>query len=111
MIVLLNCSTSWSKSKQDTIPSTGELVANDSVMISFDDLRRANAKLIELKYEKEINDSLKSIIVNDNNIILGYTREVKRLDKEVKQVTKQRNTITYCGLGVIVLFITSLFIK
>lgn len=111
MIVLLNCSTSWSKSKQDTIPSTGELTANDSVMISYDDLRKANAKLIELKYEQEINDSLRSIISNDNSIIWYYSSTNKILEDNIKKVKKQRNIVSGCGIGIVILLITSLFIK
>lgn len=48
----------------------GELTSNtDSVLISYDDLRKVNAKMVKLKYEEEINDSLRSIIKNDNIII------------------------------------------
>ena len=34
------------------IPSTGEVVREDSVLISYNDLKVVNGKLIELKYEK-----------------------------------------------------------
>ena len=92
MIVLLSCSTSWCQNDNDTIPSTGELTATpDSVLIAFDDLRKANAKMVELKYEKEINDSLRSIIKNDDLIMREYSRNVDALKKQVKQVKRQRN--------------------
>lgn len=92
MIVLLSCSTSWCQNDNDTIPSTGELTASpDSVLIAFDDLRKANAKMVELKYEKEINDSLRSIIKNDDLIMREYSRNVDALKKQVKQVKRQRN--------------------
>ena len=92
MIVLLSCSTSWCQNDNDTIPSTGELTATpDSVLIAFDDLRKANAKMVELKYEKEINDSLRSIIKNDDIIMREYSRNVDALKKQVKQVKRQRN--------------------
>ena len=46
MIVLLNCSTSWCQNDNTTISSTGGLtVKSDSVLISYDDLRKANAKI------------------------------------------------------------------
>ena len=92
MIVLLSCSTSWCQNDNDTIPSTGELTAShDSVLIAFDDLRKVNAKMVELKYEKEINDSLRSIIKNDDIIMREYGRNVDALKKQVKQAKRQRN--------------------
>ena len=92
MIVLLSCSTSWCQNDNATIPFTGVLTATpDSVLISFDDLRKANAKMVELKYEKEINDSLRSIIKNDDTIMREYSRNVDALKKQVKQVKRQRN--------------------
>ena len=91
-IVLLNCSTSWCQNDNATISSTGELTASpDSVLIAFDDLRKANAKMVELKYQKEINDSLRSIIKNDDAIMREYSRNVDALKKQVKQVKRQRN--------------------
>ena len=92
MIVLLSCSTSWCQNDNATISSTGELPATpDSVLISFDDLRKANAKMVELKYQKEINDSLRSIIKNDDIIMREYSRNVDALKKQVKQTKRQRN--------------------
>ena len=99
MIVLLSCSTSWCQNDNDTIPSTGELTATpDSVLIAFDDLRKVNAKMVELKYEKEINDSLRSIIKNDDIIMREYSRNVDALKKQIKQVKKERNLIAGGGL-------------
>ena len=92
MIVLLSCSTSWCQNDNNKIPSTGELTTtSDSVLVAFDDLRKANAKMVELKYEKEINDSLRSIIKNDDIIMREYSRNVDALKKQVKQVKRQRN--------------------
>ena len=71
MTVLLSYSTSWCQNDNTISSSTGGLTAkSDSVLIAYDDLRKANAKMVELKYEKEINDSLRSIIKN-NEIIIG----------------------------------------
>ena len=99
MIVLLSCSTSWCQNDNATISSTGELTASpDSVLIAFDDLRKANAKMVELKYEKEINDSLRSIIKNDDIIMREYSRNVDALKKQVKQVKRQRNLAVGGGI-------------
>jgi len=95
MIVLLNYSTSWSKSNYH-ISSTGELTG-DSVLVSFDDLRRANAKMIELKYEKEINDSLRSIITKDNIIISEYNNVVNDLNKKINKENKKYRMALYGG--------------
>ena len=98
-IVLLSCSISWCQNDNATIPSTGELTATpDSVLIAFDDLRKANAKMVELKYEKEINDSLSSIIKNDDAIMRKYSSNVDALKKQITQVKKQRNLAVRGGL-------------
>ena len=99
MTVLLSCSTSWCQNDNATISSTGELTASpDSVLIAFDDLRKANAKMVELKYEKEINDSLRSIIKNDNIIMREYSSNVDALKKQITQAKKQRNLAVGGGL-------------
>ena len=99
MIVLLSCSISWCQNDNATISSTGELTASpDSVLIAFDDLRKANAKMVELKYEKEINDSLRSIIKNDDAIMRKYRSNVNALKKQITQAKKQRNLAVGGGL-------------
>jgi hypothetical protein len=47
--------------------------------------------MVELKYEKEINDSLRSIIKNDDLIMREYSSNVDALKKQVKQTKRQRN--------------------
>ena len=99
MIVLLSCSISWCQNDNATISSTGELTASpDSILIAFDDLRKANAKMVELKYEKEINDSLRSIIKNDDAIMREYRSNVDALKKQITQTKKQRNLAVGGGL-------------
>lgn len=99
MIVLLSCFTSWCQNDNATISSTGELTAStDSILIAFDDLRKANAKMVELKYEKEINDSLRSIIKNDDAIMREYRSNVDALKKQITQAKKQRNLAVGGGL-------------
>ena len=99
MIALLSYSTSWCQNDNATISSTGELTASpDSVLIAFDDLRKANAKMVELKYEKEINDSLRSIIKNDDTIMREYRSNADALKKQIIQAKKQRNLAVRGGL-------------
>ena len=54
--------------------------------------------MVELKYEKEINDSLRSIIKNDDIIMREYSRNVDALKKQVIQTKKQRNLAIRGGL-------------
>ena len=99
MIVLLSYSTSWCQNDNTTSSSTGGLTAkSDSVLIAYDDLRKANAKMVELKYEKEINDSLRSIIANDEIIIGEYNRKVDALNKQIKQENKKYKIAVWGGL-------------
>ena len=106
MTVLLACST-ISSSRNYSSSSTGGL-GNDSVKVAISDIRKANVKLVQLKYEQEINASLKEIIHNDSIIICNKNVDNKTLTDQVKKLKKQRN-ITCCGVGVtIVLLILSL---
>ena len=99
MIVLLSYSTSWCQNNNTTSSSTGGLTAkSDSVQISYDDLRKVNTKLIELKYEKEINDSLRSIVFNDEIIILEYNRKIDALKKQIKQENRKYKVAVWGGL-------------
>ena len=108
MIALLSYSTSWCQSNI-SLSSTGEQCGkSDSVLISYDDIRTVNAKLIQLKYEKEINDSLRVIIKNDNKIIKEYNNNIKSLNTNINKVIKQRNII---GLGGLVIITALIFIK
>lgn len=104
MIALSNYSISWCQS--DVILSTGELT--DSVLISYKDIKIVNSKLIELKYEKEINDSLNIIISNDNKIIKEYTNNISTLNNNIKTITKQRNIAIIVSLISILSFIISI---
>ena len=97
MIVLLGC---FINSYGNTInnSSTGELEQKDSVLISYNDLRIVNGKLIELNYERETNTILRKIIWNDSLIIdtltidnIKLNSEIKTLDKLNKKYKKQRN--------------------
>lgn len=109
MIALLSYSTSWCQSNV-SLSSTGEQCGkSDSVLISYGDIRIVNSKLIELKYEKEINDSLRVIINNDDKIIKEYNNNIKSLNTKIKKVTTQRNIIGIGGIVSILALI--IFIK
>lgn len=108
MIALLSYSTSWCQSNV-SLSSTGEQCSkSDSVLISYDDIRVVNAKLIQLKYEKEINDSLRVIIKNDDKIIKEYNNNIKSLNANINKTIKQRNII---GLGGLIIITALIFIK
>ena len=112
MIALLSYSTSWSKNEADTISSTGEPIANsDSVLVAIDDIRKANVKMVELKYEREINDSLRSIIRIDDELIRIYNNNVNVLKKQVAQVKRERNIAIGGGLAAALSLVISLIIK
>lgn len=115
MIALLSCSISLSANNTDVDSfhlSTGDVVqSKDSVLISYDDLRRANAKLIELNYEKQINSNLRNIISNDSIVIRDYQVLNEKINKDCKKAIRQRNIAIG---GAAVLFITTivtLFVK
>ena len=108
MIALLSCSINLYANNY-YISSTGEVVQEDSVLISYNDLKVVNGKLIELKYEKEINNLLKSIIRNDSLVIdtltidnLRLNTEVQTLNKSNKKYKKQRNVGFGIGIAGIV---------
>ena len=113
MIVLLSYSTSWSKSKDAHISFTGglqQIQANDdSVKIAYDDLRKANAKLVELKYQKEINSKLNAVIANDSVIINNYKVIVDSKAKQIKKYKRERNVLAIGGASAVILLILSLF--
>ena len=105
MIVLLSCSIN-SLSKSSTSSTGG--IEQDSVTIAISDIRKANAKLIELSYEKDINKNLRQIIRNDSVLAEQARQRYILLDRSCKKVTRQRN-VAYCGVGAaIVLLILSL---
>ena len=88
------------------ISSTGEIVQEDSILISYNDLKVVNGKLIELKYEKETNNILRTIIRNDSLVIDTLTidtfrlaTEVQTLNRSNKKYRKQRNA--GFGIGII----------
>lgn len=107
-IALLSCSINLYANDYHT-SSTGEVVQEDSVLISYNDLKVVNGKLVELKYEKKTNNILKTIILNDSLVIdtltidnLRLTTEVQTLNKSNKKYKKQRNVGFGIGIAGIV---------
>ena len=88
MIVLLSCSIN--SSSKSLTSSTGR-IEQDSVTIAISDIRKANAKLIELSYEKDINKNLRQIIVHDSVRAEQARQRYILLDRSCKKVIKQRN--------------------
>ena len=85
------------------IPPTGELkFHNDSITIAYEDLKIANAKMIELDYQKEINKKLYEIIDNDNQIITKQEEINNNLNNKCKKYIKQRNVTIGIGSSIIV---------
>ena len=106
MIVLLSCSINLLASNTNmncAYISTGgvvveDTIVKDSVLISYNDLRLANSKLIELDYEKKINTNLRSVIVNDSIIIQHYKTSNTLLNKSYKKAIHQRNVAIGGGI-------------
>lgn len=115
MIALLGCSISLSANNTDIDSlhlSTGDVVQpKDSVLISYDDLRRANAKLIELNYEKQINSNLRNIISNDSIVIRDYQVLNEKINKDCKKAIRQRNIAIGGAAALFITTIVTLFVK
>nr|DAT99916.1 MAG TPA: hemolysin [Crassvirales sp.] len=106
MTVLLSCSINLSSNGQVANSSTG--VLGDSVKVSINDLRKANIKLIQLDYEKAINNNLRQIIVNDSVLAEQARQRYILLDRTCKKIKKQRNIGVGAAIGSILLFIISI---
>lgn len=107
-IALLCCSIS-SFANNNNIPSTGEVVnRDDSVLIAYDDIRIVNSKLIELEYEKQINENLRTIVSNDSTLIDRYATINKNLNEDCKRAIHQRNVCF--GVGVVAILTSILLL-
>lgn len=87
------------QSKASTFSSTGGVYPDDSVLVSYSDLRSANAKMIELKYTKETNSKLKDIIRNDSIIQVKQANIINTTNKKVKRFKNERNI--FAGISII----------
>lgn len=108
MIALCYCLNSWCQSDTTYIFSKGEA---DSVLVSYNDLRVANAKMTELKYEKAINDSLRKVIVIDNTLIESYRNQSYKYETEVNKTKRERNLATILGVAGTLVGLTIAIVK
>ena len=116
MIVLLSYFMSLSINSFAVNSSTGRLeqdsISNDSVLIAYSDLRKVNAKLVELEYERSINEHLRSVISNDSIAIYGLRTRIARINadyqRDIKSIKRQRNTAGGIGITAIILLIISI---
>lgn len=73
----------------------------DSVIVSVDALRIANTKMIELKYQKEINANLQEVIRVDSVLISSFESNLfaikKQAKEEIDNMKKQRNKAIAIG--------------
>lgn len=105
MIAPLSCFTS-SYANNDCSLLRG---SNDSTLISYNDLRLVNSKLIELEYTKQINDKYKELHKVDSTSIVVLNNNIKNVSNKVRKITKERNiAISVVGVSIILL-ILSLF--
>lgn len=93
MIVLLStCSISWCQNQ-----------SKDSVLIAIEDLRIANAKMVELDYEKAINEELRNILKTDSNLINALQNNLDACENtcqdSINKIKKQRNIAIGAGSG------------
>lgn len=92
MTALFVSSMSLSASDGSSISSIGVLgCVKDSVLVAYDDLRLANAKMVELKYEKAKNEKLLHIIKNDSIALNRYATITEKYKKDCKKHIRARN--------------------
>lgn len=108
MIALLSCFMSLLESNAQSISSKGG-TPQDSVLISYDDLRTVNSKLVELKYEKDINKNLKEIIVNDSIVITGLSNYSATVAAKARSYKRERNILAGTSVALLLGLIISLF--
>ena len=94
-----------------TIPSTGE-VSDDSVLVSINDIRIANSKMLELVYVQKVNELLQEHLDNDSIIISNLENEVvsvkKKYSDNVKEIKRQRNIFGGVSIISLLLLVLSL---
>ena len=102
---LLGCGISWSNRPTNS-PHYGG--TPDSVLVSYDDIRTANAKMVELNYEKLKNQNLIQIVANDS-VIIESLRESIATEKKTTKKAKIRERVAECvGFAAIVGLIVTL---
>lgn len=112
-IALLSCSTSWCQiDNAPSFSSTGGVEQTDTVCIPVELLKIANAKMVELEYEKQINENLRVVISNDSIIIDDLRNTIEHNEvvytDNINKVETQRNIAIGTSAILLVLFIISL---
>lgn len=107
MIALLSCSMSCYGGSSMQISSTGDVVPTDSVLVSYDDIRKTNSKLIELFYVKEENKKLREICVLDSAAIRNLEAQVAKGQRKLRNKKRITNVLFGISLAELIL----LFVK
>lgn len=111
-MLVLNYSMSWC---QNSILSTGEIDKADSVLISLPAIKVANAKMIELEYEKQINVELNNIIKEDSIIINNLYNTIyennNKYNNNIDKIISQRNKAMVLSGGTNVVLLILLIIS
>lgn len=112
-IALLSCSTSWCQTnKNASLSFTGGVQVNDTICIPVELLRVANAKMVELEYEKQINEGLREVVSNDSIVITDLRNTIEHNEvvyaANINKVETQRNIAIGTSAILLVLFIISL---
>lgn len=112
MIVLL----SYSINSLANNPHSSTGVVEQRISIGLDTIRIINSKLIELNYQKDINNKLNDIIKNQEDIIYQDSIAIKHLYDnnehcvEVKEKYRnQRNVSVGFNVGLLLLLLTIIF--
>lgn len=112
-IALLSCSTSWCQiDNAASLSSTGGVQVNDTICIPVELLKVANAKMVELEYEKQINENLREVVYNDSIVIDDLCNTIEHNEvvytANINKVETQRNIAIGTSAILLVLFIISL---
>lgn len=93
ILLLLTYSISWSQNN----------IEQDSVLVPLSAIKVANAKMIELEYEKQLNRELLELSSNDSILIDAlYTNAYNDAivyENNIKKVKNQRNMAITIGSG------------
>ena len=111
-IALLSYSTSWCQTNRTpTLSLTGEL-QSDTICIPIELLKVANAKMVELDYEKQINQNLREVVYNDSIVIADLRNTIEHnevvYNNTLTKVELQRNIAFGTSGLLLVLLIISL---
>jgi hypothetical protein len=84
---------------------TGDVVPTDSVLVSYDDIRKTNSKLIELFYVKEENAKLREICVLDSAAISSLKTQVKVCNRKLKNRKRALNVLSVVSIAELILIL------